>query len=357
MNHPVVSIILPVYNVSAYLERCLDSLVAQTWRHLEIIAVNDGSTDNSRDILARYQSRLPGMRIVDQENRGLAEARNAALASASGEYIYCLDSDDHIASDGIETIVREMEKHHLDVLFFSTHLEFHLHHISNNMISGYYQRPRNLINKTFHAETFFNHCITERARTGHGYSVVVWGYAWRRKTYAHMRFKTPFFEDEYFTTELLLSVPDAKVRCLADRLYFHTIRNGSITTSSSKAKRALAILDTFRLLLPRAGNISNPQTVQCLNRYTGMLYQDAIIRNLPETLPLFSAQKMIHYLASIFHELYVDTPTENGLVLLHALINQIARDSNIIDESEFIALSGRIELAIKNKRRILAEGF
>ena len=66
---------------------------------------------------------------------------------------------------------------------------------------------------------------------------------------------------------------------------------------------------------------------------------------------------MIHYLASIFHELYVDTPTENGLVLLHALINQIARDSNIIDESEFIALSGRIELAIKNKRRILAEGF
>lgn len=53
MNHPVVSIILPVYNVSAYLERCLDSLVAQTWRHLEIIAVNDGSTDNSRDILAR----------------------------------------------------------------------------------------------------------------------------------------------------------------------------------------------------------------------------------------------------------------------------------------------------------------
>lgn len=117
MNHPVVSIILPVYNVSAYLERCLDSLVAQTWRHLEIIAVNDGSTDNSRDILARYQSRLPGMRIVDQENRGLAEARNAALASASGEYIYCLDSDDHIASDGIETIVREMEKHHLDALF------------------------------------------------------------------------------------------------------------------------------------------------------------------------------------------------------------------------------------------------
>ena len=68
MNHPVVSIILPVYNVSAYLERCLDSLVAQTWRHLEIIAVNDGSTDNSRDILARYQSRLPGMRIVDQDN-------------------------------------------------------------------------------------------------------------------------------------------------------------------------------------------------------------------------------------------------------------------------------------------------
>lgn len=70
MNHPVVSIILPVYNVSAYLERCLDSLVAQTAAS-EIIAVNDGSTDNSRDILARYQNRLPGMRIVDQKTEDL----------------------------------------------------------------------------------------------------------------------------------------------------------------------------------------------------------------------------------------------------------------------------------------------
>ena len=82
-----ISIIVPVYNTSPYLEKCLDSLVNQTYKNIEIICVNDGSTDNSAEILHRYSDTYSNVIAIDQENQGVSAARNTALAKANGDYL------------------------------------------------------------------------------------------------------------------------------------------------------------------------------------------------------------------------------------------------------------------------------
>ena len=95
-----VSIILPVYNVEKYLSACLDSLLAQTLEEIEIVAVNDGSTDGSLQILQAYQSLNPEkLFIFSTENHGVSRARNYGFAHSHGEYVWFVDSDDFVEPD------------------------------------------------------------------------------------------------------------------------------------------------------------------------------------------------------------------------------------------------------------------
>ena len=89
-----ISVIVPVYNVEKYLSECLDSVLSQDEKDIEVICVNDGSTDKSLEILKEYKEKDDRIIIVTQDNKGLAEARNSGLNVAKGEYIFFLDSDD-----------------------------------------------------------------------------------------------------------------------------------------------------------------------------------------------------------------------------------------------------------------------
>ena len=94
---PKVSIIVPVYNVERYIVRSMDSLVNQTLKDIEIIVVNDGSTDNSKKLIEIYQKKYPNkIKLVDKKNGGLSDARNYGIPHATGEYIAFLDSDDYV---------------------------------------------------------------------------------------------------------------------------------------------------------------------------------------------------------------------------------------------------------------------
>lgn len=106
MNHdkPLISIIVPIYNVADYLPRCLDSIVAQTYRTLDIILIDDGSTDRSGDICDQYALTDSRIRVIHQPNGGLSSARNAGLDIAKGEYIAFVDSDDFVDCRFIETL-------------------------------------------------------------------------------------------------------------------------------------------------------------------------------------------------------------------------------------------------------------
>jgi glycosyltransferase involved in cell wall biosynthesis len=119
-----LSVILPVYNVQAYLPACLDSLMAQTIQPDEIIAVDDGSTDACSQILADYALRMPNLRIIRQANGGLSAARNVGLDAASGEYVAFVDSDDFLSLNIFEESLRRVRDDKLDMLLFNAMYHF-----------------------------------------------------------------------------------------------------------------------------------------------------------------------------------------------------------------------------------------
>lgn len=117
----LVSIVIPVYNSSKYLSQCLDSLISQTYKNLEILCVNDGSTDNSLDILKEYEKKDNRIKVFTKENegKGAASARNMGLANATGDYIFFLDSDDFFETDMISLVVDKIYETDADVVVFS----------------------------------------------------------------------------------------------------------------------------------------------------------------------------------------------------------------------------------------------
>ena len=113
---PLVSVIVPVYNVEKYLGRCLDSVIDQTYRNLEIILINDGSTDSSGEICQHYAEKDPRIRVLTQKNRGLSAARNTGLDHMTGEYIVFVDSDDYISSYFVETLLSKLLEFGVEVV-------------------------------------------------------------------------------------------------------------------------------------------------------------------------------------------------------------------------------------------------
>ena len=105
MNEPLVSIIVPVYNVESYLSPCLESIQRQSWRNLEVLMVDDGSTDGSSAVCADMAVADPRFRLLRQENAGVSAARNAALTLAGGKYLQFVDGDDRIHPQATETLV------------------------------------------------------------------------------------------------------------------------------------------------------------------------------------------------------------------------------------------------------------
>lgn len=105
----MISVIVPVYNVENYLEKCLDSILGQSYPYLEVLVVDDGSTDRSGRICDEYAKKDKRIRVFHQKNRGLSCARNLALDYASGDYVACVDSDDYLEMDMYESMVEKMD--------------------------------------------------------------------------------------------------------------------------------------------------------------------------------------------------------------------------------------------------------
>ena len=107
---PQISVIVPVYNVAADLPRCLDSILAQSYPHVEIIAVDDGSTDESGAILDAFANRYPSIRVIHKENGGVTSARLRGIEEATGEWIGFVDGDDMIEPDMYQRLLDNAKK-------------------------------------------------------------------------------------------------------------------------------------------------------------------------------------------------------------------------------------------------------
>lgn len=117
MGHEtLLSVIIPVYNVEEYLVKCVDSILGQTYRSLEVILVNDGSKDGSGRICDDFAAKDPRVKVIHQENGGLSRARNAGIEAATGEYITFVDSDDWIEADAYEHLLSLIEKYQVKLV-------------------------------------------------------------------------------------------------------------------------------------------------------------------------------------------------------------------------------------------------
>lgn len=112
----MISIIMPVYNAAEFLTPMLDSVLNQSYRDIELLLVNDGSTDNSSEICHEYAKRFPFIKVFDLENGGPSRARNFGVAQASGEFVWFMDSDDILADGALECVVQTQAQHDADVV-------------------------------------------------------------------------------------------------------------------------------------------------------------------------------------------------------------------------------------------------
>ena len=115
-NNPLVSIIVPIYNVSPYITVCLESIINQTYKNLEIILVNDGSTDNSLEICKEYANKDKRILLIDKINEGVSKARIDGFNYSHGEYVYFVDADDYLDISAVDKLMEEMGKSPVDIV-------------------------------------------------------------------------------------------------------------------------------------------------------------------------------------------------------------------------------------------------
>ena len=184
-----VSVIVPVYNVEKYLKRCLDSIINQTYKNIEIILVNDGSKDNSRDICEEYEKKYENISLINQENGGLSAARNTGLKHINGEAVTFVDSDDWLESDAIEYYVDSMKKHNVDMV------------VTNNISTKGYQE------KTSQPDSLTEEVLTQEEYAkkffkidGNSIEYYAWSKLYKREIMEGVEFPVGLFAEDVLGT-------------------------------------------------------------------------------------------------------------------------------------------------------------
>lgn len=231
MDEKTVSLIIPVYNVRDYLRKCLDSVAAQTYPHLEVVIVNDGSTDDSLDIIREYTAKYPNFRCYTIENRGQGGARNYGMEQAAGDYVAFLDSDDYIAENCIERLMAAAEETDCDMVVCNCYDVRE----DGSVLQVYQNRYRNAItNVAQEPEILFNR-------------VSPWGKLYKRELLNGLSFASRvWYEDMRMAPKVLLRA--GKVAFIEDFLFFYVQREGS-TMNNKNMKRNLEVIAAFEDLL------------------------------------------------------------------------------------------------------------
>lgn len=129
MNN-LVSVVVPIYNVELYIKQCIESILAQTYKEIEIILIDDGSTDDSGHICDDYEKKFFQIKVIHKQNGGLGEARNTGIENASGKYIIFIDGDDFIANDHISNMIKGMKEYNVDACYGGYCQQIHKEYIS-----------------------------------------------------------------------------------------------------------------------------------------------------------------------------------------------------------------------------------
>lgn len=225
-----VSIIVPVYNVEKYLKKCLDSLVNQTFKDYEIIVVNDGSTDDSENIIMKYQSEYSKLiKYIKKQNGGLSDARNKGIKTAEGKYIMFVDSDDYITQDMVEKLYSAIIKEDSDMAICNyIRVNFKGENIKNYNYNfgttNVFDNPKILLNKP-----------------------AAWNKIYKKTLFDNMMYdKGKYYEDIRLTTKLYLKCN--KIAFIDDFCYYYIERANSIMQDKN-IDRNFEIVDALKSII------------------------------------------------------------------------------------------------------------
>lgn len=272
-----ISIIIPVYNTQAYLEKCLDSIFAQSFQDFEVIVVNDGSPDESQTIIDRYRDMYPDKLVaLYQENAGQAAARNNGLRVARGEFINFVDSDDYLHPDALQTAYQAAQQQQLDVVCYRAY------QVKDGQLAIPYELP-------FVCEDpCRKYIITE---------VMAWNKLIRRDLLIQNNLfflQGHIYEDLELISQLALHTH--KIGFLEDRLYYYLIRSGSTMQQTKYNPKITSIFPVMQTIKEAFRDSEYAQELEFL--FIAHLLHDATLRFLPYPEGMESIRKIIQ----IMHE-------------------------------------------------------
>ncbi len=247
-----VSVIIPVYNSATYMQPCVESVLVQSYKNLEVILINDGSSDATEQICQSYMFRDKRVRVITKKNEGAGAARNTGIDAANGEYIFFVDSDDSLAKEAIELMVEEIEKG-FDVVQCKSVMVYE----GNQQDDKSWPSERIELNKLDAMKNYLY-----EAKPIIRYSV--WAKLIRKNAIGNLRFMNlKIREDVVFNAGLINNC--SKMVYIPQTLYFTTIRENSLSRSTWDEQKMQAVLscndeiiylleskEEYRFLLPRA---------------------------------------------------------------------------------------------------------
>ena len=224
----LISVIIPVYNVKPFLPQCLASVFAQTFRNLEIILVDDGSTDGSGELCDALAAEDPRVRVIHQENGGLSAARNTGIDASTGAWLYFLDSDDALSPVTLAHLWTACIRTRADAAV-GDFLRFSSEEVPQER-------------RTFAMDSFGTEEVLRRMLLNQGFGHQAWGKLFRRALWETLRFPTGLLYEDYAVLyDVMLGAK--KVAAVTDALYFYRMQEGSIMHAKI-TERNLTLLDT-----------------------------------------------------------------------------------------------------------------
>ncbi len=217
-GEPLISVIVPVYNAGKYLEKCIGSVLGQSYEHLELILVNDGSTDGSGELCGSYAERDGRVRLIDQGHQGVSSARNTGLAAARGEYIAFVDSDDWIEAEMLAMLRFLLEDAGADMAVCACYEE---------RADG----GQSLIDVGLEENVIDGRGALERVVHGCLPFIALWNKLYRRSLFKGFAFPPGRIHEDVFAAHEL-AFRCRKVACLPDALYHYVRHVGSISTTT-----------------------------------------------------------------------------------------------------------------------------
>lgn len=305
MNNKV-SIIVPLYNAEKYLEKCISSIVGQTYRNIEIILINDGSTDRSHEICYKFKTQDPRISYIYQNNSGVGTARNRGLDVSSGEYIMFVDSDDWLERDYVSIMVNNIDENDIIVSSFTEETE------ADTISVKSFNKIRNDEIIDSRSKIFLD-CVNKKI-----YTYLVWGKLYKKQIIRDTRFvNQSYSEDAIFIRDVFCKCSNIKI--IHNTGYHYRLDSGvtnDVTRNGEKNIGALKMLErTYKI---------------CINQKLKIPYtelEDMILQTWYGTIRAFTkngetiSKSDYDYIIEIYKKFYLNNRGKNKLNKIKLIVS------------------------------------